>query len=102
MNQKQLAEFVDAHMEQIAEPSAADFAGMVATFRVNKSVAYESSVSLANGAVNFGYHEIVEGGSGPAGNVRIPESVVIVVEPFEGSARLVSSLIVMRRSPTRR
>ncbi len=85
MNQKQLAEFVDAHMEQIAEPSAADFAGMVATFRVNKSVAYESSVSLANGAVNFGYHEIVEGGSGAAGNVRIPESVVIVVEPFEGT-----------------
>ncbi len=87
MNQVQLAEFIENHVEDVATPAGATLLEMVKAMSIRKNVVFESGVELHNGQVQLKYHETTEAGAAAdAGKntLTFPRELVLGLSPFKG------------------
>lgn len=85
MPQADFAEFIEANLPDIVEPSGAQLLEMVKTLQAKKAVQFESSVRLDNGAVHFRYSEDVRG-SVTKGAIDIPGEITLGIAPYLGES----------------
>lgn len=86
MTQQEFAEFLEDRLSEIAEPSGAELMEAATNLKLYISANFDSKVALANGRINFSYTESLNDGNGTAGQLRLPEELSIVVQPYEGSS----------------
>lgn len=87
MAQMDFAEFVEDNAPDIREPNAATMLEMARSLQAKTDVDFSSAIRTNNGQVQFKYTENVKGTYGN-GNVEIPESFVIGIPVYVGSARV--------------
>jgi uncharacterized protein YfdQ (DUF2303 family) len=86
MGQVAFAEFLEDHIQDIAEPAGAQILEIATTLEAKKSVSFSSSVRLSNGSRSFQFSEDVAG-SAARGTLQIPEQFTLGLVPFDGAAR---------------
>lgn len=82
MNQVELAEFIEAHLEDFEAPSHAELMERVLVMQNTMGVKFSSKVSLVNGERQFTYVEDIKDGEG--GAVKLPQEFRIAIPLFEG------------------
>lgn len=85
LSQEDFAEHILATASDVVAPSAADLMEMAETFVATKSVNFKSGSRLRDGQRQLTYVEVIEAQAGPAGNVVIPESILLRLAPFDGA-----------------
>lgn len=81
MAQEAFAQFVEANLPDIVEPSGADLLEIAKSIEATKGVSFASAIRRDNGQREFKYSETIEG-SARAGTVAIPERFVLGLRPF--------------------
>ena len=85
LSQEDFAEHILDTASDVVSPSAADLMEMAETFVATKSVNFKSGSRLRDGQRQLTYVEVIEAQAGPAGNVTIPESILLRLAPFDGA-----------------
>ncbi|MFF9200001.1 DUF2303 family protein [Streptomyces sp. NPDC014779] len=85
MQQEQFAEFLEDHLPELLEPSAADMLEIAQSIQGATKVEWQNSTRLSSGQRQFTYAETVQAKAGQRGQLTIPETFVIGLVPFEGS-----------------
>lgn len=86
MNQERMAEHFEDRLVEIVEPDGATMLELAQTLKASKSVQFESGRRLKSGETTLVYKEQVDGSGGRNGQIIIPDTFTILVQPFEGSA----------------
>jgi uncharacterized protein YfdQ (DUF2303 family) len=87
MEQEAFAEFLEDRIPDIVEPAGAVLMEIATHLRVKSGLNFQSSVKLANGAVQLTYEESIEASAGKKGDMAIPESLKLMIVPYEGVER---------------
>lgn len=85
LTQEDFAEHILDTASDVVMPSAADLLEMAETFVATKSLNFKSGSRLRNGQRQLTYVEVIDAQAGPAGNVTIPESILLRLAPFDGA-----------------
>lgn len=85
LNQQSFAEFLEDRLNEIAEPDGATLLEIATTLRVKNNINFQSKIQLANGSVRMAYEEDIEGKAGEHGDINIPEKLILVLQPYEGT-----------------
>lgn len=85
LGQEQFAEFLEDHLPELLEPSAADMLEIAQSIQAATKVDFRSGTRLATGQRQFEYVETTTAKAGQKGQLTIPETFVIGLVPFEGS-----------------
>ncbi|MFE0651381.1 DUF2303 family protein [Streptomyces sp. NPDC059534] len=85
MQQEQFAEFLEDHLPELLEPTAADMLEIAQSIQGATKVEWQNSTRLSSGQRQFTYAETVQAKAGQRGQLTIPETFVIGLVPFEGS-----------------
>jgi len=85
MQQEQFAEFLEDHLPELLEPSAAEMLEIAQSIQGATKVEWQNSTRLSSGQRQFTYAETVQAKAGQRGQLTIPETFVIGLVPFEGS-----------------
>ncbi|MEU8760692.1 DUF2303 family protein [Streptomyces sp. NPDC048659] len=86
MQQEQFAEFLEDHLPELLEPSAAEMLEIAQSIQGATKVEWQNSTRLASGQRQFQYVETTQAKAGQRGQLTVPETFVIGLVPFEGSA----------------
>lgn len=81
--QAHFAEFVEDHLDDIAEPAGADLLELAKRFSVTRAVTFEGAINLANGNTELRYAET----DATKGAIAIPPGLVLGLTPFDGDPR---------------
>lgn len=95
VSQLDFAEFIEDNLPDIASPDGSDILQVSRSLEATKTVTFASGVRLDNGQVDLTYKENIDGAARVnQQTVRIPESFVLGLAPFEGTPkyRLVARL----------
>lgn len=84
MTQVDFAYFIEQNLDEIASPPSAQMLEIVLTLKSQTKVHFDSGQRLTDGQVQLRYHEEIESGAGPKGELKIPETIGIGVRVFEG------------------
>lgn len=79
MDQAVYAEFIEDHLDDIRDPTAADMLELAQSLEANIGVQFKSAVRLANGQRQFQYEENQSATAGHAGAIEIPERFTIAL-----------------------
>jgi uncharacterized protein YfdQ (DUF2303 family) len=79
-------EIIEEGLPEIVEPTAADMLELAQTFSVATQARFRQGARLRDGRRQFTYEEDHDAAAGDAGDVVIPESFILQVEPFVGSS----------------
>lgn len=85
MNNIEFAEFLEDRIGEIASPPAADLFELTRTLKVKTDVDFASGYKLHDGQVTLTFNETINA-SARGGEVSVPESLALVIKPFEGTA----------------
>ncbi|MFI2632588.1 DUF2303 family protein [Streptomyces collinus] len=85
MDQEAFAEFLEDHLPELLEPSAAEMLEIAQSFQAAVKVDFQSAHRLNSGQRQFQYVETVQSKAGQKGQLTVPETFVIGLVPFEGS-----------------
>ncbi|MGW2209947.1 DUF2303 family protein [Streptomyces sp. NPDC001781] len=85
MDQETFAEFIEDHLPELLEPSAADMLEIAQSFQATSKVEFQSAQRLTSGQRQFQYVETGTTKAGQKGQLAVPESFTIGLIPFEGS-----------------
>ncbi|XUM01260.1 DUF2303 family protein [Streptomyces venezuelae ATCC 10712] len=85
MQQEQFAEFLEDHLPELLEPSAAEMLEIAQSIQGATKAEFQSSTRLSSGQRQFAFVETVTAKAGQKGQLTIPETFVIGLVPFEGS-----------------
>lgn len=85
MGQEEFAEFLEDHLPELLEPSAADMLEIAQSFQANSKVDFQSATRLNSGQRKFEYVETVTAKAGQKGSLEVPETFVVGLVPFDGS-----------------
>lgn len=80
-DQETFAQWVEDHIQDIAEPAGAELREMVLAFQIHKDVSFESSRVLENGQIRLHYSETVSGRVG-SGELEIPKAITLGIPVF--------------------
>jgi len=86
LTQAQFAELIEERMGEILRPSGAQLYEIATALKVHTAILFDSKVKISNGQVQLTYREEVESGGGVAGDLVIPERLILLLSPFEGVA----------------
>lgn len=81
--QQTFAEFVEDHLAEITEPSAADMLEIATTFQAKAKVSFSSVTSLSSGNRSLAFEEQTDATAGAKGRLEVPSHFRIVVKPLE-------------------
>lgn len=87
VGQVDFAEHLEAHLDDIVEPPAADLLEIARTFEAKTDVAFRSAVTLESGARQFLYNEQTAARAGSEGKVTVPARFTVGIPPFDGTDR---------------
>ncbi|MFE5591485.1 DUF2303 family protein [Streptomyces sp. NPDC056549] len=85
LGQEQFAEFLEDHLPELLEPSAATMLEIAQSIQAATKVDFQSGTRLATGERQFKYVENTTAKAGQRGDLTIPETFVVGLVPFEGS-----------------
>lgn len=85
VGQEQFAEFLEDHLPELLEPSAAEMLEIAQSIQAATKVDFQSGTRLATGERQFKYVETTTAKAGQRGELTIPETFTIGLVPFEGS-----------------
>lgn len=85
LRQEELAQFVEDHLSNIAEPDGAALLDICQTLQAKTDVAFKSQTVLANSQRQFRYEETIDAKAGKKGNLTIPTELVLALRPYEGT-----------------
>lgn len=85
LSQEVFAEFLEDHLPELLEPSAADMLEIAQSFQAAVKVDFQSATRLSSGQRQFQYVETQTSKAGQKGQLTVPEVFVIGLVPFEGS-----------------
>lgn len=78
------AEFLeDAHFD-VVDPTGADLLMIATTFRVYEDVTFKNAARLQDGNLDFKFEKVVSAGAGVAGEMKIPEVIVLEIPVYAG------------------
>lgn len=83
--QLDFAEFIEDHLPNFVNPSAADMLELAQTFQATTKVDFESSQRVKSGETQIRYAEQQSATAGKKGNLAIPDTFDLALQPFEGS-----------------
>ncbi len=86
MGQEEFAEFLEDHLPELLEPAAADMLEIAQSFQANSKVDFQSATRLSSGQRKFEYVETTVAKAGQKGALEVPETFVVGLVPFDGSA----------------
>lgn len=84
MPQATFAEFIEDNVENIVNPSSADMLELAQSFQAATDVQFESSKFLDSGHRQLVYKETVEAKAGKRGQLDIPNTFELALQPFVG------------------
>lgn len=85
MDQETFAEFLEDHLPELLEPSAADMLEIAQSFQATSKVEFQSAQRLTSGQRQFQYVETGTTKAGQKGQLAVPETFTIGLIPFDGS-----------------
>ena len=85
MRQEEFAEFLEDHLPELLEPTAADMLEIAQSFQAAQKVDFQSATRLSSGQRQFQYVETATTKAGQKGQLTVPETFVIGLVPFDGS-----------------
>jgi len=85
MDQETFAEFLEDHLPELLEPTAADMLEIAQSFQATSKVEFQSASRLSSGQRQFQYVETGTTKAGQKGQLAVPETFTIGLVPFEGS-----------------
>lgn len=85
LEQQDFAELIEERAVDIHRPTGADMLEVAQTFKATVGVHVESSTRLSTGQRQFTYHEEIDGKAGRSGQLEIPETFDLALQPFEGA-----------------
>jgi uncharacterized protein YfdQ (DUF2303 family) len=85
LSQDVFAEFLEDHLPELLEPSAAEMLEIAQSFQAHLKVDFQSSTRLSSGQRQFQYVETQTTKAGQKGALHVPETFVIGLVPFDGS-----------------
>lgn len=85
MAQNEFAEHIEASLPEIVEPDGASMLEIASSIQATTSAAFKSSTRLSNGEQQFSYVEEIGGTAGRNGDMTIPTTITLGLQPFEGS-----------------
>lgn len=83
LNQQKFAEFVEEHLEDIAEPKAADVLTVATSLSGMRKVSFTNAVKLQNGDTSLCWEETTDAKA--AGDVRVPSGLKLRLPIFKGA-----------------
>jgi uncharacterized protein YfdQ (DUF2303 family) len=83
MPQLEFAEFIEDHLPNFVTPSAADMLELAQTFQATTKVDFASSQRVKSGETQLTYAEQQTATAGKKGNLSIPDTFEIALQPFE-------------------
>jgi len=86
MGQEAFAEFLEDHLPELVDPDAATMLEIAQSIQAASKVDFQSGTRLATGERQFKYVETVNAKAGQRGELTIPETFIVGLVPFEGSA----------------
>lgn len=86
LKQEQFAEFLEDHLAELLDPAAAEMLEIAQSIQAATKVDFQSATRLATGQRQLQYVETTTAKAGQKGQLTIPETFVIGLVPFEGSA----------------
>lgn len=85
LKQEQFAEFIEDHLPELLEPSAADMLEIAQSIQGASKVEFTAGTRLSDGRRQLQYTETITAKAGQKGQLTIPEVFTIGLVPFEGS-----------------
>ncbi|GGU13012.1 DUF2303 family protein [Streptomyces violascens] len=85
MAQEPFAEFLEDHLPELIEPTAADMLEIAQSIQGATKAEFQAGTRLATGQRQLSYVETTTAKAGSKGQLTIPETFTIGLVPFEGS-----------------
>lgn len=82
--QAEFAEFLEDRITEIARPDGATLHTIATTLKVKTNIDFQSGISIHSGQVQLVYQEQMDAGAGAKGDIAIPETLTLVLTPYEG------------------
>lgn len=82
IDQETFAEHIEAGLEEIARPDAADVLEIAQSFHASHEASFRSQKRLASGEVQFLYDEQIKATAGTAGQLTVPTTILLAIAPF--------------------
>lgn len=86
LDQTVFAEFLEDRIVDVQEPSGATMLELAQTFEQTSRVDFKSAVAPTSGVRQLVYEETATAKAGHAGQIEIPTTFVVALQPFEASA----------------
>lgn len=83
MSQREFAEHIEEHLEDIREPAAAEMLEMAQSFQAKTTVKFASGTRLSSGDTNLTWEETTDASAGAKGQIKIPATFKIAVPCLE-------------------
>lgn len=83
--QEELAEHIEMSLPEIVSPDGATLLEVAQSFHARKNATFRSGTRLASGEVQFRYEEQVDASAGRNGELTIPETFTVALQPYEGA-----------------
>lgn len=84
-SQLDLAEHLEANLDAITEPAAADLVEVARSFQATNNASFRSALSLTSGEVRFAYDESIDAKAGEKGSLVIPATFKLLLPVYEGT-----------------
>lgn len=85
LKQAEFAQFLEDHISTIGHPAGGVLLDVAQTLQATTSTQFKQQAILANGQRQFRWEETVEARAGQSGELQIPNELVLVLRPFQGS-----------------
>lgn len=85
LKQAEFAQFLEDHISTIGHPAGGILLDVAQTLQATTSTQFKQQAILANGQRQFRWEETVEARAGQSGELQIPNELVLVLRPFQGS-----------------
>lgn len=86
MDQDTFSMFIEDNLKEIIEPDGAVMLEIAQTLKAKIDVDFRSSKLIDNGQTQLLYHETINGQAGIAGELTIPNLIVLAIRPFQNGA----------------
>lgn len=87
MGQEEFAEHIEAGLEEISTPDAADMLEIAQSFHASKEASFRQSNRLTSGEQRLQYDETLTASAGKTGDLTVPTVILLAVAPFYGEDR---------------
>lgn len=89
MEQEAFADFLEDRIPDISSPAGGVLMEIATRLHVKSKLNFQSRINRSNGQVQLTYEEEIDGTAGDKGELAIPETLELVLTPFEGADKTI-------------